>query len=103
MSQGSGHFDPDCEVARGVGWMCTCRTVEEKAEERAEREAIDAEDYGTDTGNRPADVMYAARLLAKSLTNEMIQSVRNDWGNTNAAVLVHWRDKILSLLGVKEI
>jgi hypothetical protein len=27
-----GHIDPDCEVVRGVGWMCTCETPEQKAE-----------------------------------------------------------------------
>lgn len=32
------HIDPDCEVSRGVGWMCTCSTPQEKAE-RAEFES----------------------------------------------------------------
>ena len=41
-----GHIDPDCEVVRGVGWMCTCgvgwmctcETPEEKAERQRERD-----------------------------------------------------------------
>lgn len=32
----NGHIDSDCEVYRGVGWMCTCETPEEKAERKAE-------------------------------------------------------------------
>jgi hypothetical protein len=37
------HIDPDCEVVRGVGWMCTCETAEEKAEREREREEIERE------------------------------------------------------------
>jgi hypothetical protein len=38
---------------------------------------------------------HAATLLAKSLTDDMIHTIRVEWGNTNAAVLAHWRSKIL--------
>lgn len=42
---------------------------------------------------------HAARLLAKSLTDEMIESVRYGWwGFTNAAVLRHWRTEVLAIL-----
>ena len=39
----NGHIDPDCEVYRGVGWMCTCETPEEKADRARERAEIEAE------------------------------------------------------------
>lgn len=38
-----GHIDSDCEVARGVGWMCTCETPYEKAKRIAERAECEAE------------------------------------------------------------
>lgn len=38
-----GHVDPDCEVERGVGWMCTCETPAEKAERQRERDECEAE------------------------------------------------------------
>jgi hypothetical protein len=41
---------------------------------------------------------HAATLLAKSITDEMIDSLRADYGNTNAAVLLHWRDETLKAL-----
>jgi len=41
---------------------------------------------------------HAAKLLALSLTDEMIDSLRADYGHTNAAVLLHWRGAVLSLL-----
>lgn len=41
---------------------------------------------------------HAATLLAKSLTDEMLHSIRIEWGNTNAAVLTHWRAEVLAAL-----
>jgi hypothetical protein len=38
-----GHIDPDCEVVRGVGWMCTCQTPEEKAEDATWKAECEAE------------------------------------------------------------
>lgn len=46
---------------------------------------------------RAVQLQHAARLLAKSLTDAMIGSVRADWGKTNAAVLEHWRAEVLRL------
>lgn len=45
------------------------------------------------------ELTHAARLLAKSLSDAMIGSVRQDWGKTNAAVLEHWRAEVLRLSG----
>jgi hypothetical protein len=38
-----GHPDSDCEVARGVGALCTCATPEDKAEWARERAEVEAE------------------------------------------------------------
>lgn len=38
-----GHIDSDCEVVRGVGWMCTCQTPKEKAEDAQYRAECEAE------------------------------------------------------------
>lgn len=38
---------------------------------------------------------HAAKLLALSLTDEMLDSLRADYGNTNVAVLRHWKAAVL--------
>ncbi len=43
------------------------------------------------------ELEHAARLMAKSLTDEMLFTLRIEWGNTNAAVLLHWRTEVLRL------
>ena len=45
---------------------------------------------------------HAAKLLAKSLTDEMLDSIRADYGSTNAGVLRHWRAEVLSTLPIGE-
>ncbi len=46
----------------------------------------------------PADLKlrHAAVLLARSLTDEMLHTIRVEWGTTNASVLEHWRAEILA-------
>ena len=68
------HIDPDCEVVRGVGWMCTCETPEGKtadAKYRAECEAErDARELQSDNAAHalskmgPADLPLAAGVRA---------------------------------------
>lgn len=68
-----GHLDPDCEVARGVGWMCTCQTPEEKEAERKERDEIDAEREQVET-NRQAQVeQLAAACASLTARNEELE------------------------------
>ena len=43
------------------------------------------------------ELEHAARLLAKSLTDELLSDIRALWGHTNAAVLLHWRTEVLRL------
>jgi hypothetical protein len=45
-----------------------------------------------------ATLHHAAKLLALSLTDEMLDSLRADYGDTNVAVLRHWRAEVLALL-----
>ena len=47
------------------------------------------------------EMMYAAKMLSLSLTDEMLETLRLEWGNTNAAVLRHWRDEVIRVLSVK--
>lgn len=45
-----------------------------------------------------SSLRHAAKLLALFVTDELVDTVRADWGNTNAAVLRDWRDDVLRLL-----
>jgi hypothetical protein len=40
---------------------------------------------------------HAARSLAKSLPDELLETLRPVWGNTNVSVIRHWRDRVLGL------
>jgi len=40
----------------------------------------------------------AARLLAVSLTDEMLVTLRIEWGNTTAMTMARWRDEILDVI-----
>ncbi len=51
-----------------------------------------------DGGAGRTELEHAARLLAKSLSGGMLAAIQAEWGNTNAAVLEHWRDEVLRLL-----
>ncbi len=44
------------------------------------------------------DLRHAAKLLALSLTDAMLDSLRADYGHTNVAVLRHWRGMVLESL-----
>lgn len=48
--------------------------------------------------SREASLEYAALLLARSLTDEMLHTLRVEWGNTNVAVLKHWQSEVLRYL-----
>jgi hypothetical protein len=63
------HIDPDCEVARGVGWMCTCETAEEKAEQarhvaecEAERDAQSSADIQGGAVPASTEPRHAAKM-----------------------------------------
>lgn len=45
-----------------------------------------------------AELMHAAKLLAKSLPDDMLESLRQEYGNTNVAVVRHWRDEVLRMI-----
>lgn len=57
-----GHIDPDCEVARGVGWMCTCETPEQKAEDAKYRAECEAERDASSVGERAPEGAEDAAL-----------------------------------------
>lgn len=42
-----------------------------------------------------ARLIHAAKSLAANLTDEMLETLRAEWGNTNVAVLTHWRAEVL--------
>lgn len=76
-----GHIDPDCEVVRGVGWMCTCETPEEKAERARERAEIEAErDAESRRGDEPRDVPEAGQPgdagNTDTINDERIEEIR---------------------------
>jgi len=45
-----------------------------------------------------ANLEHAAKLLALSVPDALIEPLRAEWGNTNLAVLKHWRDEVLTSL-----
>ncbi len=49
-------------------------------------------------GAQRDELQHAAKLLAKSLTDEMINSLRPEWGHTNAQVLFDWKAAVLKAL-----
>jgi hypothetical protein len=52
-----------------------------------------------DAARRERDELKeAARKLSIELNDEYIKTVRHLWGNTNAAVLKHWRDALREVL-----
>ncbi len=44
------------------------------------------------------DIYELARKLSVELNDMYIGCIRREWGNTNAAVLTHWRDKLRAAL-----
>lgn len=46
-------------------------------------------------------VREAARKLAAELPDFALDYTREVWGNTNTAVVQHWRDELLAALAVK--
>ena len=46
------------------------------------------------------ELYEASRSLALSLPDSEMDLAREVWGNTNVAVVIHWRDKVLSALAL---
>lgn len=44
------------------------------------------------------ELAHAAKLLALELTDEVLEMLREQHGNTNVAVLKHWRGEVLAAL-----
>ncbi len=95
-----GHIDPDCEVVRGVGWMCTCETATEKAERQQEREESEREQPASEElakiralcveagMEEPSTIYGYVRTVFWRLHRELsLQKQREDGGMADAAAL----------------
>ena len=91
------------EIWRCLNGMENCETFEDRRRHRNTLEAI-LQGLVLNAGRvapraeQGMDLEHAARLLAKSLPDEMLYTLRYEWGYTNAAVVRHWRDAVLDVL-----
>ncbi len=46
------------------------------------------------------DLLELARMLALNLPDYELDLAREVWGNTNVAVITHWRDELLAIIAL---